>query len=95
MPWAREKMNLETFLSRFPELLDRGTNGVTVKLFLTRRTEEHTVDSLEGHDASIQIDPVTQQDVETYISERLGKLNRRLRLDAEGEKNLWPSTNGC
>ena len=83
-----EKESMEMFLPLLTDLLDHGTNGITVKLSLTSRIEGHIMDCLEGHAASIQIDSVTRQDVETYISERLGKLKRRLRLDADGEQNL-------
>jgi ankyrin repeat protein len=83
-----ERESMETFLPLLTELLDRGANGVAVKLFLTSRTEGHIKDYLEGHAASIQIDSFTRQDVETYISTRLAKLKNRLRLNAEGKQNL-------
>jgi hypothetical protein len=57
-------------------------------LLLTSRTEGYIIDCLEEHAVSIQIDSVSGKDVETYVSERLGKLKRRLRLDAEGEQSL-------
>jgi hypothetical protein len=60
-----EKESMESFLPLLTELLDQGATEVTVKLFLTSRTERHIVDCLEGDTANIQIDSATRQDVET------------------------------
>jgi hypothetical protein len=60
-----KKESMESFLTLLTELLDQGTNEVTVKLFLTCRTEGQIVNCLEGDAASIQIDSTTRQDVET------------------------------
>ena len=60
-----EKESMESFLPLLTELLDQGANEVTVKLFLTSRTEGHIVDCLEGDAASIQIDSTIRQDIET------------------------------
>jgi ankyrin repeat protein len=84
-----EKESTEVFLSLLTEFLDQDTNGVTVKLFLTSRIEGHIEDYLEGHATGILVDSaVTRQDVETYISERLAMLKKRLKLDREGEQSL-------
>jgi ankyrin repeat protein len=84
-----EKESMGILLSRLVDLLDRGTNGVTVKLFLASRIEGHVVGPLEGHAASILLDSVaTRRDIETCVSEGLGKLKKRLRLDREGEQSL-------
>jgi Cdc6-like AAA superfamily ATPase len=83
-----DKESMEMFLPLLTDFLDYNTNEVTVKLFLTSRIEGHIMDCLEGRAASIYIDSVSRQDVEIYISERLSKLKRRLRLNAEGEQNL-------
>jgi ankyrin repeat protein len=84
-----EKESTEVFLPLLTEFLDQDTNGVTVKLFLTSRIEGHIEDYLEGHATSILVDSaVTRRDVETYISERLAMLKKRLKLDREGEQNL-------
>ncbi|KAH8655994.1 hypothetical protein BGZ60DRAFT_459046, partial [Tricladium varicosporioides] len=83
-----ERESMEIFLSLLPELLDDSEIGVTLKFFLTSRTEGHIIECLEGQATCIQIDSVTHKDVETFVSEKLGKLKRRLRLDTEGERNL-------
>lgn len=81
--------SMKSFLYLLPDLLDQETNGVIVKFFLTSRNEGHIVNSLEGHAAKITIDPtVTRRDIETYVGERLVRLRRKLKLDAEEEQNL-------
>ncbi|OCK73077.1 hypothetical protein K432DRAFT_18093, partial [Lepidopterella palustris CBS 459.81] len=84
-----EKESTELLISLLPALLDQSTSKAVVKLVLTSRIEGYIVDCLESHTTKILVDPsVTRQDIETFIGERLGKVKKRLRLDAHGERDV-------